>query len=402
MQVVVQLAHEQIDGFNLDSRSTMRSSIACFTFLFALIVFRGIAHGDTPWTRRVIDDAHQGADGVRLGDFNQDGWQDVVTGWEESGLVKLYLNPGPERSQQPWPAVTVAKAASPEDAVPIDVDGDGQLDIVSSHEGKQRQLLVHWNGNQDLLSSESWTTDRFPQLDGVMWMFATPLGKINSRTAIVVGSKGPRASISLLLSPPHNPRDLATWTTIRLRDAGWIMSLRASDMDGDGDQDVVFTDRKGNKRMAGWLEQPDTPEEPWQEHLITGTDKQVMFLSATPQRCLVAMRENEYADCTRTEDGWNVSHIANPPNVPFGKAVEVLPDGSVILTSNTAASPHPNSPGIWIRNPAGKWSTIDPTTKVKFDRMELIDLDDDGDLDVMTCEERQNLGVIWYENPGVQ
>jgi len=36
---------------------------------------------------------------------------------------------------------------------------------------------------------------------------------------------------------------------------------------------------------------------------------------------------------------------------------------------------------------------------VKFDRIELIDLDGDGDLDVLTCEERDNLGVIWYENP---
>jgi hypothetical protein len=36
---------------------------------------------------------------------------------------------------------------------------------------------------------------------------------------------------------------------------------------------------------------------------------------------------------------------------------------------------------------------------VKFDRLELLDLDGDGDLDVLTCEERDNLGVIWYENP---
>ena len=35
----------------------------------------------------------------------------------------------------------------------------------------------------------------------------------------------------------------------------------------------------------------------------------------------------------------------------------------------------------------------------KFDRMELVDLDLDGDLDVITCEEAENLGVIWYENP---
>ena len=36
---------------------------------------------------------------------------------------------------------------------------------------------------------------------------------------------------------------------------------------------------------------------------------------------------------------------------------------------------------------------------IKFDRIELLDLDMDGDLDVMTCEERKNLGVFWYENP---
>ena len=36
---------------------------------------------------------------------------------------------------------------------------------------------------------------------------------------------------------------------------------------------------------------------------------------------------------------------------------------------------------------------------VKFDLIQLLDLDQDGDLDLLTCEERDNLGVIWYENP---
>ena len=36
---------------------------------------------------------------------------------------------------------------------------------------------------------------------------------------------------------------------------------------------------------------------------------------------------------------------------------------------------------------------------VKFDLIQVLDLDGDRDLDVITCEERDNLGVIWYENP---
>jgi hypothetical protein len=44
-------------------------------------------------------------------------------------------------------------------------------------------------------------------------------------------------------------------------------------------------------------------------------------------------------------------------------------------------------------------------TGIKYDFATLVDMDGDGDLDVLTCEEANNakdgpgLGVIWYENP---
>ncbi|QDV46797.1 FG-GAP repeat protein [Stieleria neptunia] len=359
-----------------------------------------------PWKRHTIDDTRRGADGVRLGDFNGDGLMDVVTGWEESGLVRLYLHPGTTSAGAPWPMATIAKAKSPEDAVPMDLDGDGRLDIVSCHEGKQRQLLVHWNNTPEphsnssqLLRQQNWTTDRFKQLDGVMWMFALPLGTIDSRIALVAGAKGPKATITLLLGPATNPRDLSSWTTIRLRDAGWIMSLRAVDMDRDGDQDIVFSDRKGDRRVAAWLEQPDDPDQTWTEHEIAGQGREVMFLTATAERCLISTREGVSLDGRRSDNGWIVTPLPNPPQISMGKAIESFPDGQLVLTANTHASSDPDRPGIWIRDVSGNWSAIDPTTRVKFDRMELIDLDGDGDLDVMTCEERRNLGIIWYENP---
>jgi hypothetical protein len=42
---------------------------------------------------------------------------------------------------------------------------------------------------------------------------------------------------------------------------------------------------------------------------------------------------------------------------------------------------------------------ISGPTGVKYDLVALVDLDGDGDLDVITTEENTNLGVIWYENP---
>src|SRR5689334_10760628 len=69
-----------------------------------------------PWNHHSIDDSARGADGVRLADVNDDGLLDIATGWEEAGLIKLYLNPGAAKSKDPWPAVIVGRAKSPEDA----------------------------------------------------------------------------------------------------------------------------------------------------------------------------------------------------------------------------------------------------------------------------------------------
>ena len=39
------------------------------------------------------------------------------------------------------------------------------------------------------------------------------------------------------------------------------------------------------------------------------------------------------------------------------------------------------------------------TRRRQVRRMEMLDMEGDGDLDLMTCEERGQLGVIWHENP---
>ena len=64
-----------------------------------------------------------------------------------------------------------------------------------------------------------------------------------------------------------------------------------------------------------------------------------------------------------------------------------------------------NSEGLhgvfWMEQTEEGWTphTISGLTGTKFDLVVLYDFDADGDLDVLTCEEREKLGVIWYENP---
>jgi hypothetical protein len=94
-----------------------------------------------------------------------------------------------------------------------------------------------------------------------------------------------------------------------------------------------------------------------------------------------------------------------PDNCGTGKGIAVADvnlDGNtdIVFTCENAIG---DKSGVrWLSlGPGGNWDDheISGPEGIKFDRIELLDLDQDGDLDVITCEERANLGVIWYENP---
>ena len=214
---------------------------------------------DGAWARHTIDDSSLGADGVRLADIDGDGRLDITSPWEQGGQVRVYLNPGPDGLRERWPAVTVGEVGDPEDAVFVDLDADGNMDVVSSCEGTTRSMFVHWGpaDREKLLEPDAWITEELPAASGVAkWMFALP-AQIDGKhgTDLIAGAKGEGAQIGWFESPP-DPRKLAAWKFHALYDAGWIMTIRQQDVDLDGDLDVVATDRTGDRRGALWLENP--------------------------------------------------------------------------------------------------------------------------------------------------
>lgn len=380
-----------------------------------------LSAADAPWRRHTIDDSSRGADGVRVADVNGDGLPDFTTGWEEGGRVRVYLNPGHAHVKDAWPAVTVGKVKSPEDAVFADLDGDGAVDVVSSCEGNTQSVFVHWAPVKpdDYLAESAWTTESIPTLaKKTRWMFCLPMQVDGERGIdLVIGSKEPNATIGWLESP-RNPRDLAAWIWHPLYDAGWVMSLEAVDVNGDGRLDVLASDRKGRNRGVLVLEHPgnDKAGKTWPIRRIGGAKHEVMFLDyrdlpAPGWRILVATRDNGVlgffpGENSRTE--WSEAAVPAAENTGTLKSArwaDIDLDGRLDIVYSCENATGNKSGVVWLKagqgDESGKWlrHEISGPEGVKFDLIQMLDLDADGDLDVVTCEERANLGVIWYENP---
>ena len=162
-----------------------------------------------------------------MADVDGDALPDVTTGWEPRGAIVVYRNPGAAKSKSTWPSVTVGMVRGPEDAVFIDLDGDGKLDVVSSCEGIDRTMYVHWapakRGNY--WKSRAWQTKPIPSTKGKqMWMFATP-AQIDGVGAedLFVSSKGSNATNGWLRSKTESGGDVSALEIIKLRSAGWII-----------------------------------------------------------------------------------------------------------------------------------------------------------------------------------
>ncbi len=391
------------------------------------------AAADVAWVRHTIDSTSQGADGVRISDVNGDHLPDIATAWEEGGLVRVYLHPGHRKVRQPWTQVTVGKVQSPEDAVLVDLNQDGNWDVVSSCEGKTPTIFFHWAPSRSFqyLDALRWQTQAVSaSKNRELWMFALPFPSARrDRITLIAGSKGRRASISQIIATL--PSSSSGQTRIqRLYDAGWIMSLRKIDIDADGDYDVLASDRKGNKSGVLWLENPaisvpsiqktgKTAKESrqWKEHRIGASSEEVMFLDARENTAaktieiIVSAKPRQIFHFRAKQSSplvWQTRKTTIEGKVGRAKALhfaDINNDGRLDVVASSEGAVGEKIGVFWFSTTAlfspviHQIHNISGAEGTKFDRIETADLDGDGDLDVITCEERDNLGVIWYENP---
>lgn len=384
--------------------------VPAFHLLLALYSATGTAE---PWVQHTIDDTLRGADGVRLGDVNGDGLPDIATPWEESGVVRVYLHPGYEAVMQPWPAVTVGNVPTPEDAVFVDLDKDRATDVVTSCEGEARSVYVHWAPSDagDYRDAGAWRTEVLPaSRDLTQWMYCLPADMDgDGDTDLVMGAKNENAQVGFFMCP-DDPRDLGSWRWQAVYDAGWVMSIERADVDDDGVADILISDRRGPTRGVLWLK-PSTEGGAWHVERIGPVDQAEMmflwggqFVPGGAFHVVVGAKQQRrlFHFTQRLGGGWAVDSATIAAEIGDPKSVAIADldfDGRRELILSCEAGEDALGLVTLDLETLELAHDIGGTKGNKFDRIELVDVDGDGDLDVLTCEERTGLGVVWYENP---
>jgi hypothetical protein len=402
------------------------------------------------WAEHIIDDEEnaggvplRGADGLQMGDLDNDGNPDIVSVHEDSDHVRVAFG---SKDPGDWFRLSLAEgfeAGLAEDAALGDLNRDGFLDVVIACEEGHLLYLQNPSGIVRGFRWERVIPDASRDRGSWIRVFTADLNG-DGRLEVVAANKGTSEGHDAAKDRPptpiswfeigDNPLDGAAWTEHVLTNVKVPINSQPVDLDGDGDLDILggardefrifwfenlggaeisftehpiaivpagefppgeirvdgfnlaFYDFNGDERLdvvleasnwLVWLEQPADFAEPWKLHPI-GTllpDDVVGFAIADINGDGHAdVMAGSYSRGPREEDGPEVTVTD-----PLGRLA-------------------------WFENPgdaAGAWVRHDISRRKRgmFDAFIPRDMDGDGDIDFVATRGNSGKydGVFWLE-----
>jgi hypothetical protein len=264
------------------------------------------------------------SDSLALGDIDGDGMADVVLGTQGATAAGLvwYRAPG-------WQRHAVARGEFTTDAQLVDLDGDGHLDILAAGEVAKEKggPGVFWFRNPGAAGVD-WAVERIRR-GGAHDLAAADLDGDGTLEVVSCDKRSLRVSVV----DPNG--EWSTRTIVERAGEG----LAVADINGDGRPDVVSG--------TTWWKTPGDPRlEPFEEHTV---------------------------------GSWPVDTRV--------RAADINDDGLIDIVVTASEGPGTIA---WFENPGSDrgWRRhdIDADTLEGAHSLQVADIDDDGDLDVVTAE----------------
>lgn len=259
-----------------------------------------------PW-RRVIPSATRGRGSfirVALADFDGDGRLEIITANKgaqnpeptdrEPRAISVFVIDGDPLDGSAWKEHVLGRVAVPINARPVDVDGDGDLDVVA---GSRNELRILWFENRsagelefvehpiEIVGTSVPDDERPPELRGttgaLVTGFSLDFADLNGDARVdIVLSEG--FSRLVWLEQPPTPAEKWPLHAVGTIGPDYLAGLALADIDGDGDRDVIVggyswgpRDTDGDVTVndplgrLAWFEHPNSPNESWPRHDIS-------------------------------------------------------------------------------------------------------------------------------------
>ena len=240
---------EDVDIADADGDGWLDIVVACE--LAHLIYFKNPSkkHRSVEWERTIPSITQNRGSFIRVffADFNQDGRVEVVAankGAENPDVttasrnnISIYLLPEEPLMGEKWEELVLTKVRIPINSQPIDLDRDGDLDIVVGSRGERRILWLENRGNFKFNEHEINFTS---ELEKDSWItgFNMDYVDLNDDGRLdIVSSVWPSSVYGLF--QPKDPKE--SWDLQKIGDIkpDLLVSVSIADIDGDGDNDIL-------------------------------------------------------------------------------------------------------------------------------------------------------------------
>ena len=345
------------------------------------------------WTLRTIQATAGGPNQTAAADLDGDGDVDLAAALNTDGDLRWYPNQSLHRNapfsdgiqiEHNFSAATYVKAA--------DMDLDGDLDLVSASPNADR--VRWWNNPAD--GSDNW-----PQVN---------VGNLNRAYSLEVedmdGDGDPdvvAASLEGALTWWENTSgDGTTFTTRSILTVAGSLRVHSANLDGDADMDLIALDPTDD--ILSWVRNDDGVGQTWTTiEIATSVDGLYAHAhdidSDGDPDVVVANRSNglvQWFENTNGDGSAWASHTVDAfSNVFWVEAADINGDGlpDVVATSDSFV----DEVAWWAQDDMGGWTKNSIASSDAFQRGEVADLDNDGDLDLV-IPGLSGDEVSWYEN----